>query len=90
MQAPVQGGSGRRLGDTCPGCRTPLPRTDEESFSMLKTRAERGSGDAGAQAMLAQMYRDGDGVRQDMTEAVRFYQEAADHGAPWRNPSSVT
>ena len=47
---------------------------------MLSMRAERGSGDAGAQVMLAQMYRDGDGVRQDMTEAVRFYQKAADQG----------
>ena len=31
--------------------------------------------------MLAQMYRDGgDGVWQDMAEAVRFYQLAADQG----------
>ena len=81
MRAPVPGGSGRRLGDTCPGCRTPVARTPEERFSMLMTRAERGSGDAGAQCRLAEMYREGDGVRQDTTEAVRFYQKAADQGS---------
>ena len=80
MRAPVPGGSGRRLGDTCPGCRTPLSRTDEEAFSMVKTRAERGSGDAGAQCSLARMYRDGKGVRQDMAEAVRVYQKASVQG----------
>ena len=30
--------------------------------------------------MLAQMYHDGDGVRQDMTEAARFFQLAAGQG----------
>ena len=80
VRAPVPGGSGRRLGDICPGCRTPVPRTHEERFSMLMTRAERGSGDAEVQYLLAQMYDKGEGVRQDMTEAVRFYQKAADQG----------
>ena len=80
MQAPMPGASGRRLGDRCPGCRTPLPRTDEEAFLMVKTRAERGSGNAGAQRWLAQTYRDGEDVRRDMTEAARFYQKAADQG----------
>ena len=80
MRAPVPGGSGRRLGDTCPGCRTPLPRTPGEEFSMLMTRAERGSGDAEAQRRLAQMYYKGEGVRQDMTETARFCQKAADQG----------
>ena len=80
MRAPVPGGSGRRLGDACPGCRTPLPRTEEEEFFMLETRAERGSGDASAQCRLGEMYYHGTGVRQDMTEAVRFYQLATDQG----------
>ena len=78
MRAPVPGGSGQRLRDTCPGCRTPVPRTGEEAFSMLKRRAERGSGDAGAQRHLAEKYYYGDGVRQDMTEAARFFQVTAD------------
>ena len=47
---------------------------------MRMTRAERGSGDAEVQYMLAQMYRNGDGVRQDMTKAVRFLEKAADQG----------
>ena len=79
MRAPVPGGSGRRLGETCPGCRTPLPRTDEELFSQAKTRAEQ-SGDAGAQCRLAGMYNNGMGVRQDMREAARIFQKAADQG----------
>ena len=79
MRAPVPGGSGRRLGATCPGCRTPLPRTHEEAFSMVKTRAEK-SGDARAQVMLADFYYRGDGVRQDISEAACFCQKAADQG----------
>ena len=47
---------------------------------MLMTRAARGSGDAAAQRLLAQMYYHGNDVRQDMTEAARFNQKAADQG----------
>ena len=78
IQAPVPGGSGRRLGDTCPGCRTPIRGTREDFFSLLMTRGERGSGGAAAQRRLADMYYHGEGVRQDMTEAARLYQNAAD------------
>ena len=47
---------------------------------MLVTWAERGSGDAGAQRRLAELYYCGDGVRRDETEAARFYQKAVDQG----------
>ena len=43
---------------------------------MLMTRAAM----AEVQCSLAELYRDGNGVRQDMAEAARFYQKVADQG----------
>ena len=43
---------------------------------MLMTRAAM----AEVQCSLAELYRDGNGVRQDMAEAARFFRKAADQG----------
>ena len=37
-------------------------------------------GDADAQFKLAGLYAEGDGVKQDLTEAVKWYQKAAEQG----------
>jgi TPR repeat protein len=49
-------------------------------WSITRTRAERG--DASAQFDLASAYYYGKGVPQDHSEALRWYQKAADQGEP--------
>lgn len=41
------------------------------------------AGDADAQNDLGDMYREGDSVRHDLTEAVRWYRMAAEQGDPY-------
>ncbi len=40
------------------------------------------AGNTGAQNQLGDLYRKGDGVEQDYSEALRWYQRAADAGDP--------
>lgn len=41
------------------------------------------AGDADAQNDLGDIYREGDGIRHDLKEAVRWYRMAADKGDPY-------
>jgi TPR repeat protein len=50
----------------------------ETDVGTLRRSAE--AGDAKAQVTLAQMYQSGQGVAQDLKEAVRWYMQAADQG----------
>ena len=47
-----------------------------------KTMPVAEQGDPKAQFAIAKMYEEGDGVRQDMREAVKWYMKAADQGFP--------
>lgn len=47
-------------------------------FATTKNLAERG--DAEAQAILGVMYNIGEGVRQDYTQAIHWYQKSANQG----------
>lgn len=44
----------------------------------LRSRAEHG--DIGAQAQIGRIYESGQGVRQDLVEAARWYRLAAEQG----------
>jgi|TARA_B100001971_G_C17950351_1_gene412215 hypothetical protein len=50
----------------------------EPDIDTLRAQAEQG--DANAQYRLGGLYRDGTGVQQDYTEAVRWYRLAAEQG----------
>ncbi len=50
----------------------------QESLEVLQKRAEKGSPEA--QTVLGTMYRNGQGVRQDLGEAVRWFRQAAAQG----------
>jgi hypothetical protein len=55
---------------------TPLARADDAAA----VRALAEQGDANAQFVLGTMYRDGQGVAQDHTEALRWWGNAAELG----------
>ena len=50
----------------------------DEAYAVCRTAAEQGS--ASAQLNLGFLYRHGEGVIQDYTEAVRWYRAAAEQG----------
>src|SRR6266566_6235755 len=50
----------------------------QESLEVLQKRAEKGSPEA--QTVLGTIYRNGQGVRQDLGEAVRWFRQAAAQG----------
>jgi hypothetical protein len=52
----------------------------ETSLRLWRSLAEQG--DPRAQYVLATMYDNGDGVAEDIVEAVRWYGRAAQHGLP--------
>lgn len=54
------------------------PRTDAEAVTQLTELA--GKGDPAAQYSLGMRYHLGDGVKQDYTEAARWFTHAADQG----------
>ena len=67
----------------CPTCRAPFLVSDKESFAQLwKLVHDRTPGrhTADAQCGLGAYYRDGTGVRQDDTEAVKWCRLAAEGG----------
>src|SRR5262249_23541374 len=51
---------------------------DKAALQQLITRAERGEREA--QAVLGFLYVEGDGVAQDLSQAVRWWRRAADQG----------
>ncbi len=50
-----------------------------ENVALIRQLAERGN--AGAQAALGEMYDRGEGVRQDLIEAVKWHRRAAEQGS---------
>jgi uncharacterized protein len=58
----------------CRGAQEPA----QESLEALRKRAEKGSPEA--QTALGTMYRNGQGVRQDLGEAVRWFCQGAVQG----------
>ena len=66
----------------CPTCRAPLIVSDEENFKRLwKLVHDRSPGrhTPGAQFNLGAMYSDGQGVKQDKKEAIKWYTLAAEN-----------
>ena len=55
-----------------------VPQAWADTATAVRTLAEQG--DAKAQYALGTMYRDGQGVTQDHTEAVRWWRSAAEQG----------
>ena len=55
-----------------------MPKSDLESLIRM-SGAEHAS--AEVQLGIGDLYRSGDGVRKNYTEAVRWYRMAADHGS---------
>ena len=68
--------------DECPTCRAPIGESDEVDFKRLLRLVGRSPGRHTqiAQCQLGIAYDNGDGVPQDLTEAARLYQLAADQG----------
>ena len=66
----------------CPTCRAPLTVSDVVKVERLLRLVGRSPGrhTPVAQLNLGMMYKDGTGVPQDHTEAVRLYRLAADQG----------
>ena len=64
-----------KMGGSCPMCRAKTPYTDEESVKQLRPWAKKNK--AWAQVHLAQMYRDGTGVKQSYEMARKLYEQAA-------------
>jgi TPR repeat protein len=67
----------------CPTCRAPIIVSDEENFKRLwKLVHDRSPGrhTPVAQYNLGTMYHEGDGVKQDDKEAVKWYRKAAEQG----------
>jgi hypothetical protein len=66
------------MGESCPLCRADVPSTGEESVKQLRPWVKKGK--AWAQEHMAQMHRDGDGVKQSYEMARRLYELAAQQG----------
>ena len=67
-----------KMAGTCPLCRTKTPSSDEEMVKQLRPWVKKKK--AWAQAHLAQMYRDGTGVKQSYEMARRLWEQAAQQG----------
>jgi len=65
------------LGLCLASCST-TPESLPKDFKSLKALAEQGNSDA--QANLGVMYYNGDGVKQDYKEAVKWSRKAAEQG----------
>ena len=69
--------------DNCPTCRAPGSVSDKEHFRRLwKLIHDRSPGrhTLSAQNCLGEMYKKGQGVKQDYKEAVEWYRKAAEQG----------
>ena len=67
-----------KMGGSCPMCRAKTPYTDEEHIKYLRPWVKKKK--AWAQTFMAQMYRDGTGVKQSYAMAKRLYKQAAQQG----------
>lgn len=61
---------------SCFGCQTSLPNKAGQSADGLKTKANQE--DAVAQYILGLMYYEGQGVKQNFVEAIKWCQQSAD------------
>jgi TPR repeat protein len=69
------------LKNRCHQCRKPTPRTDKGQIEQLREWVDKG--EAWAQRMMAQWYRDGTfGVKQSYVMAVMLYEKAVAQGDP--------
>src|SRR5712691_4582172 len=59
----------------CDGCKRPVAIPN-----LKETRAKAENGLASAQNTLGWMYREGLGVRQDLSQALKWYRKAAGEG----------
>jgi len=80
IHAPLYDSQGNEVDNKkCPFCRTPTPRSDEESDKMVKRRIE--AGDATAIHIQGCFYYHGkNGFTQDYAKALEFYNRAAELG----------
>ncbi len=67
-----------KMGGNCPLCRAKTPTSDEEHIAQLRPWVKKKK--AWAMAMMGQMYRDGDGVKQSYEMARMLYELAAQQG----------
>eukprot|EP00729_Bicosta_minor_P005084 gene5084-biopygen15833 len=79
------GGLASRLGSkpTCPTCRAPSIVSDEDKFKRTwKLEHDRSPGrhTPGAQYILGGAYLNGEGVKQDYVETVKWFQKSAEAG----------
>ena len=73
-------GAARALVAHCPMCRAPTDVPFEVSVERLLAGAERG--DSEAQRMLGDLFKRGDGVPRDETQALHLFRLAAEQGNP--------
>jgi hypothetical protein len=64
----------------CAGVQLHAQQTNADSKLFEKTKAKAEKGDATAQGILGCDYNNGEGVKQDYAEAVKWYRKAADQG----------
>ena len=70
----------RGLYNSCPFCRTPLPRDDASSLAMVQKRVDKG--DAVAIKYLGDQYRQGNfGLARSVPRAIELWTEAAELGS---------
>ena len=67
-----------KMADNCPFCRAKTPRSHEECINQLRPWVKKKK--AWAQNVMAQMYRDGEGVKQSHEMARMLYELAAQQG----------
>ena len=63
------------MGHTCPLCRAKTPTSHEEAVKQLRPWVKKKK--AWALQMMAQIYRDGEGVKQSYEMARRLFEQAA-------------
>jgi len=67
-----------KMGDTCPFCRAKTPTSHEEVVKYIRPWVKKKK--AWAQHMMAEMYRDGIGVKQSYEMTRRLFERAAQQG----------
>jgi TPR repeat protein len=67
-----------KMSGSCPLCRAKTPTSNEEAVAQLRPWVKKKK--AWAQNHMAQMYRDGEGVKQSYVMAKKLYELAAQQG----------
>ena len=74
------GGRQRGLYNSCPFCRTPLPRDDASALAMIQRRAGKGDADA-ITSLAGYYYFENLGLTKDVPRAIELWTEAAERGS---------